>query len=300
MSTKHHPLESEALVKRYGPITALNGISLQINAGVTAVLGQNGAGKTTLIRCALGLGPPSAGNITLFGIAPRQRASRQRVGVMLQDTELPDLLSGRELITLYASYYPAPMGINALIEMTGIGAFVDQRYKKLSGGQKRRIQFAIAVVGNPDLVFLDEPTTGLDSEARKSLWDTVRGFAADGRSIVLTTHYLEEAENLCRHIAIIDHGKLIEHTTMKGLLGTLDRETFIFDLSHPLYELPPLEGLSAQRIDDHTLEIEVARGTELNGLFARLTEAGIGVRSMRNKANRLEERFVRLLGQEAT
>lgn len=227
MSTHSHPLQSRSLVKRFGDVTALNNVSLQVNAGVTAVLGQNGAGKTTLIRCALGLERPTNGDITLFGLHPSKRASRRRVGVMLQDTELPDLLTGRELITLFASYYPKPMTLDAVIDLTRIGAFIDKRYKKLSGGQKRRIQFAITVVGNPDLVFLDEPTTGLDSEARKALWDTVRGFAAEGRSIVLTTHYLEEADSLADRIVIMKAGEVIAdadaETIRAGVGGSLIR-----------------------------------------------------------------------------
>jgi ABC-2 type transport system ATP-binding protein len=209
------------LSKHYGKVVALDRVSLEIDAGVTAVLGQNGAGKTTLINCALGLTRPSAGDITLFGRAPVQRRSRQRVGVMLQDTELPDLLTGRELITLFASYYPRPLSLDEVIGLTRVGAFLDQRYKKLSGGQKRRVQFALAIVGNPDLVFLDEPTTGLDSEARKALWETVRGFAEDGRSIVLTTHYLEEADALADRVVILKRGEVIVDADAKTLRAEL-------------------------------------------------------------------------------
>ena len=209
MHAPQPPLLSQGLFKRYGDVTALSGVDLRVEAGVTAVLGQNGVGKTTLIKCALGLEQPSAGDITLFGGKPAKRLSRQRVGVMLQDTELPDLLSGRELFTLFASYYANPMPIDRLIELTRIDGFVGKRYKKLSGGQKRRIQFALAIVGNPDLVFLDEPTTGLDSGARKALWETVRGFAEAGRAIVLTTHYLEEADALADRIVILKGGEII-------------------------------------------------------------------------------------------
>jgi len=206
---KSPPLRCRQLSKRYGDTHALKAVSLELGPGVTAVLGQNGAGKTTLIRCALGLERPTSGAAELFGSAPRGRSSRLRVGVMLQDTDLPDLLTGRELITLFASYYPAPMATDALVHLTRIGPFVDKRYKKLSGGQKRRIQFAIAIVGNPDLVFLDEPTTGLDSEARRALWETVRGFVDEGRSVVLTTHYLEEADALADRVIILKQGKII-------------------------------------------------------------------------------------------
>lgn len=219
MLATNPPLHCQALIKRYGDVTALNGVSLDIGPGVTAVLGQNGAGKTTLIKCALGLETPSEGDISLFGGAPARRHSRLRVGAMLQDTELPDLLTGRELIILFASYYPSPLPLDRLIDLTRIGGFVDQRYKKLSGGQKRRIQFALAVVGNPDLVFLDEPTTGLDAGARKALWETVRGLAEDGRAIVLTTHYLEEADALADRIVILKQGDIIADANAESIRG---------------------------------------------------------------------------------
>ncbi len=202
-------LETTALTKNYGDLGALQEVSLNILPGVTALLGQNGAGKTTLINCALGLEAPSSGTISVFGAPPNNRASRQSVGVMLQDTELPDLLSSRELLELFASYYHAPMTIEAVVELAKIENFVDKRYRKLSGGQKRRIQFALAIVGDPDLVFLDEPTTGLDIEARKALWKVVRSFAKDGRSIILSTHYLEEADALADRIVILAGGKII-------------------------------------------------------------------------------------------
>jgi len=202
-------LQANALSKSYKTVQALKDISLEIGPGVTAILGQNGAGKTTFIKCALGLEKPTAGTLQMFGRSPRTRKTREHVGVMLQDTELPDLLTGRELLDLFASYYPAPMNSEAIIELAQINAFVDQRYGKLSGGQKRRIQFALAIVGDPDLVFLDEPTTGLDTEARKALWETVRSFVATGRSIILTTHYLEEADALADRIIILSHGRII-------------------------------------------------------------------------------------------
>jgi len=202
-------LELTKLTKNYGDLAALKGVSLAIQPGVTALLGQNGAGKTTLISCALGLQAPSSGKVRVFGAAPNNRAARQAIGVMLQDTELPDLLSGRELLQLFASYYHRPLAIEAVVELAQIENFVDRRYRKLSGGQKRRIQFALAIVGDPDLVFLDEPTTGLDIEARKALWKVVRSFASAGRSIILSTHYLEEADALADRIVILADGQII-------------------------------------------------------------------------------------------
>ena len=185
MSQAPHALELAALTKSYGDVEALRSVSLGIHSGVTAILGQNGAGKTTLFKCALGLEKPSGGVVEVFGGSPRKHKTRERVGVMLQDTELPDLLTGRELLELFASYYPTPMPSEKVIELAQIDAFADKRYSKLSGGQKRRIQFALAIVGDPDLVFLDEPTTGLDTDARKVLWQVVRDFAKAGRCICL-------------------------------------------------------------------------------------------------------------------
>ena len=209
MSITPIALQADALSKSYQAVEALKQISLTINPGVTAILGQNGAGKTTLIKCALGLEQPTQGSVMVFGRSPRQRIARQHIGVMLQDTELPDLLTGRELLELFASYYVTPMDADAVIELAQIEDFVDRRYRKLSGGQKRRIQFALAIVGNPDLVFLDEPTTGLDTDARKVLWDVVRSIAKSGRAIVLTTHYLEEADALADRIVIVADGSIV-------------------------------------------------------------------------------------------
>jgi len=204
------PLNVSAAKKNYSKVQALKGVSFEITrGGVVAILGPNGAGKTTLIKSALGLEKLSAGEISLFGHKPGRRAARARLGVMLQDTELPDLLTGRELLELFASYYERPLNIEEAISLAGISGFIDKRYKKMSGGQKRRIQFALAIIGDPDLLFLDEPTTGLDIEARKSLWDVVRKFSSAGKHIILTTHYIEEADMLADRIIILREGEII-------------------------------------------------------------------------------------------
>ncbi len=206
------------LHKRYGAKHALDGFSLTLPAtGVTAILGANGAGKTTFIRSVLGLTPISSGTLEVFGATPGSSVCRQRTGVMLQDADLPDLLTAREHLALFASYYPAPLPVNDAIEVCELGAFADKRYKSLSGGQKRRVQFALAVVGQPDLLFLDEPTTGLDGDARRVLWRTARTLAERGTSIVLTTHYLEEADALADHIAIIKDGKVLTHAATSDI-----------------------------------------------------------------------------------
>ncbi|MEM7764489.1 MAG: ABC transporter ATP-binding protein [Pseudomonadota bacterium] len=203
-------LRLEQLVKHYGDTEALKGIDVIIPQGqICALLGKNGAGKSTAIHCALGLAQPTEGSARVFGEVAGSLAARQRLGVMLQDADLPDNLTGREHLALFASYFNAPADIDALITETDIGEFCDQRYKKLSGGQKRRVQFAVALVGRPDILFLDEPTTGLDAQAREAVWRNIRTLATDGKTIVLTTHYLEEADVLADRICILHSGRVI-------------------------------------------------------------------------------------------
>ncbi|GAA6184417.1 MULTISPECIES: ABC transporter ATP-binding protein [Alteromonadaceae] len=203
-------LQAKNLKKSYAAIEAIKGVNFSIQgAGVFAILGQNGAGKTSLIKCALGLEKISSGDMQIMGHQPGSMNAKRQTGVILQDSDLPDLLTIREQITLFASYYPAPFSVQQTIEMCELEGFADKRYKKLSGGQKRRAQFALAIVGNPQLIFLDEPTTGLDIEARRNMWAIIRQFAKQGKSIVLTTHYLEEAENLADRIMIMNSGLIV-------------------------------------------------------------------------------------------
>ncbi len=301
-------LATVQLRKTYGTkVEALKGIDLSVEEGdFFALLGPNGAGKSTLIGIAASLVRPTSGDVRIFGksVVTERSAAVAELGLVPQEFNFNQFEKPFEILVNQAGYYGVPRKLareraEQYLNQLQLWDKREVASRTLSGGMKRRLMIARAMMHSPRLLILDEPTAGVDIEIRRSMWVYLKEINRAGTTVILTTHYLEEAENLCRHIAIIDHGRVIENTTMKGLLGTLDRETFVFDLTHPLYELPALEGLSAQRIDDHTLEIEVARGTELNGLFVRLTEAGIGVRSMRNKANRLEELFVRLLGQEA-
>ncbi|MEP4891287.1 MAG: ABC transporter ATP-binding protein [Aliiglaciecola sp.] len=207
-------LLAQDLKKSYGPVAAIKGINFSLQgAGVFAILGQNGAGKTSLIKCALGLEKVSSGNLQVIGHPPGSLQAKRQVGVILQDSDLPDLLTVREQITLFASYYPKPFSVQQTIDMCELQTFADKRYKKLSGGQKRRAQFALAIVGNPQLIFLDEPTTGLDIEARRNMWAIIRQFAEQGKTIVLTTHYLEEAENLADRIMIMNSGVIVANAS---------------------------------------------------------------------------------------
>lgn len=196
--------------KRYGAITALAGVDLSIRAGeVYALLGPNGAGKTTAISLLLGLVAPDAGVVALFGASPQRLDVRRRVGVMLQSAALPDNLNVGELILLVRSYYDAPRSVADVAALAGVTDLLRRRYGKLSGGQQRRVQFALALCGRPELLFLDEPTLGLDVEAREGFWRTIRVLIADGCAVLLTTHYLEEAEALADRVGVIMRGRLV-------------------------------------------------------------------------------------------
>jgi ABC-2 type transport system ATP-binding protein len=196
--------------KRYGAVLALDRVSLDIRPGkVLAVLGPNGAGKTTAISLLLGLIDPDGGAVSLFGCPPRSLAARSRIGAMLQTTGVPETLTAGELVGLFRSYYPQPRTVADAVALAGIGDLVHTRYGRLSGGQQRRVQFALAICGRPRILFLDEPTTGLDVGARETLWKTMRGLVADGCAVVLTTHYLEEAEALADDVRVLAHGRIV-------------------------------------------------------------------------------------------
>ncbi|HEU4663327.1 MAG TPA: ABC transporter ATP-binding protein [Dokdonella sp.] len=196
--------------KRYGGTVALDGLDLDVSGGeLLALLGPNGAGKSTAIAIALGLLRPDAGEARLFGREPAQLEARRGCGVMLQSAGLPDSLHVRELLELTRSYYAAPRTLDDCVAMAGLEGLMDRRYGRLSGGQQRRVQFALAICGAPRLLFLDEPTTGLDLEARTVLWSTIRRMVAEGCAVVLTTHYLEEAEALADRVAVLAGGRIV-------------------------------------------------------------------------------------------
>jgi ABC-2 type transport system ATP-binding protein len=212
------PARLESIRKCYGGVQALVGIDLELRPGrLLALLGPNGAGKTTAINLLLGLQAADSGAVELFGRDPRDIAARRQVGVMLQSAEVQDTLKVCELLELTRSYYPAPRSVADCVAMAGLDGLMERRYGKLSGGQQRRVQFALAVCGNPKLLFLDEPTTGLDIEARQALWKAIRVLVADGCAVLLTTHYLEEAEALADRVAVIDKGRLIAEGSVQEI-----------------------------------------------------------------------------------
>ena len=202
--------ELRDVTKRYGAVTALDSLTLGLEPGrVTALLGPNGAGKTTAVKVLLGLTRPTSGSATLFGRDPGSPEARRRTGVMLQISKVPETLRVREHVHLFCSYYPSPMTVEDALAAAGLTSVANRKYGELSGGQRQRVQFALAICGNPDLLFLDEPTVGLDVESRRGFWQEVRRLAARGRSIVLTTHYLEEADALADRVVMMNKGVVV-------------------------------------------------------------------------------------------
>jgi ABC-2 type transport system ATP-binding protein len=200
----------ESASKRYGAVLALDQVTLDLRRGeVFALLGPNGAGKTTAISLLLGLLHPDTGSAQVFGESPQSLAARRRIGAMLQTSGVPDTLTVNELINLFRSYYPRPRSVADTVALAGVADLFARRYGKLSGGQQRRAQFALAICGNPEILFLDEPTTGLDVEARVTLWKTIRQLVGEGCAVVLTTHYLEEAEALADRVSVLTRGRIV-------------------------------------------------------------------------------------------
>ena len=224
-------ISCNALVKTYGDKQAVAGIDLEVRAGTCfGLLGPNGAGKTTTVEMLEGLHPPTAGTILLFGQtwgSGQDHALRERIGVQLQDTQLGDRLHVDEVLTLFRSFYPKGRSTEELLGLLDLKAERHQQYCRLSGGQKQRVAVACALVGEPELLFLDEPTTGLDPRARQSLWRVVEEFRAGGGTVVLTTHYMEEAAVLCDELAIMDHGKIIAAGTPRSLVDGLGDVQFL-------------------------------------------------------------------------
>ncbi len=242
-------IRCQRLVKRYGELVAVAGIELEVKRGVCfGLLGPNGAGKTTTVEMLEGLQAPTSGSIELFGISwgkGQDQALRERIGVQLQATELGDRLHVDEVFRLFRSFYPRGRDAEELLDLVDLRDARHQQFSQLSGGQKQRVAVATALAGRPDLLFLDEPTTGLDPRARKQLWKIVESFRAEGGSVLPTTHYMEEAQQLCDEIAIMDHGRLMAHGTPRSLVDGLGDVQFLeFELAGEL-DSAGLEALGA-------------------------------------------------------
>jgi len=296
------------LRKVYGNgVEALKGVSLDVAAGdFFALLGPNGAGKSTLIGIVSSLVNASDGEAEVFGVSVRRERSRAMslIGLVPQELNFNTFEKPVEILVNQAGFYGVPrrIALERAEKYLGALSLWDKRdaiSRSLSGGMKRRLMIARAMMNEPRLLILDEPTAGVDIEIRRSMWGFIREINRAGTTVILTTHYLEEAEQLCRHIAIIDHGRIIENTTMRSLLATLDVEGFVLDVDDTGAQLPQLPGVRLARIDGHTLEADVPKSVDLSALFAALSSAGIRVRSMRNRSNRLEELFMRLVEKPA-
>ena len=304
-----HALEVNNLKKTYANgVEALKGISLNVEEGdFFALLGPNGAGKSTLIGIISSLVNSSSGEVKVFATSVQKQRSTAMsfIGLVPQELNFNQFEKPLEIIVNQAGYY----GIDRKTALQRAEKYLKQLQlwdkrdlvsRSLSGGMKRRLIIARAMVNEPRLLILDEPTAGVDREIRRSMWEFIREINENGTTVILTTHYLEEAEQLCRNIAIIDHGEIIQHTDMKTLLGSLDVETFVLDVREPLLTAPQIEGMELRLRDQYTLEASLPKQKSLNVLFASLDAAGIRVLSMRNKANRLEELFLRLVNKGST
>ncbi|MGH8030752.1 MAG: ABC transporter ATP-binding protein [Arenimonas sp.] len=287
-------------------VEALKGVSLRVEEGdFFALLGPNGAGKSTLIGVVSSLVNPSAGHVEVHGVdlAARRSDAMRLIGLVPQEINFNMFEQPFDICVNYAGFYGIPRAqaqVRAEAELKAAGLWGKARMmsRTLSGGMKRRLMIARAMMTRPRLLILDEPTAGVDIEIRRGMWKTLREVNAAGTTVILTTHYLEEAESLCRNLAIIDQGRIIEQGPMKSLLAMLDVEGFEFDIEGVLpATLPALENMTLHAPNDHTLTLEMPRSQDLNGVFAALSAAGIRVRSMRTQSNRLEELFVRLTGE---
>ncbi len=294
------------LAKVYkGGVEALKGISFEVRKGdFMALLGPNGAGKSTTIGIISSLINKSSGSVKIFDrdIDIDFSAAKRHIGVVPQEFNFNQFEKVGNILRAQAGYFgidrsTAAQRAEKYLKLLGLWEKEDQQSRMLSGGMKRRLMIARALVHEPQLLILDEPTAGVDIELRRSMWDFLIDLNNSGTTIILTTHYLEEAEQLCRSIAIIDHGEIVENTQMKDLLKKLDHETFILDLGTELNESISLPRCEARLIDSTTLEIDITRKQSLNEIFASLSESGIEVKSLRNKTNRLEELFVSLVAK---
>lgn len=297
-------LEIIDLVKTYPTgVKAVQGINLTVEQGdFYALLGHNGAGKSTTIGIISALVNKTSGQVKVFGydLDSNKAALKQQIGLVPQEFNFNQFERVIDVLVQQAGFY----GINksealkrAEIWLKKLNLWEKRTHltRELSGGMKRRVMIARALMHDPKLLILDEPTAGVDIELRRSLWQFLRELNEQGTTVILTTHYLEEAENLCRHIGIIQHGQLIENTTMKALLATLENEFFVLDVQKNAENRPlVIDGYAHRWLDENTLEVEVKRQQGLNKLFEQFSQQGIEVLSMRNRANRLEELFINM------
>jgi len=300
-------LSIQNLQKTYeGGFQALKGISFEVQPGdFFALLGPNGAGKSTTIGIICSLVRKTAGSVSIFGVDIDSNfpAAKRLLGVVPQEFNFSQFEKVFDIVATQGGFYGMPRKLaeertEKYLKQLGLWDKRATQARMLSGGMKRRLMIARALIHEPKLLILDEPTAGVDIELRRSMWAFLEQINTQGTTIILTTHYLEEAESLCRNIAIIDKGTIVENTSIKSLLKTLNRETFILDCSEYLDKAPGLPGFECGLLDNHSLEITVEKGQSLTEVFVELQSQGITVTSMRNRANRLEELFISMLSEE--
>ncbi len=284
-------------------VQALKGIDLVVEEGdFFALLGPNGAGKTTAIGIVTSLVNKTAGKVTVFGhdIDNDLDAAKACIGVVPQEINFNQFEKVRTIVLNQAGYYGIPRPLARVraekyLRELQLWDKRDELSRNLSGGMKRRLMIARALVHEPRLLILDEPTAGVDIEIRRSMWNFMQRINAQGTTIILTTHYLEEAERLCRNVAIIDDGKIIVNDRMSRVLRKLQVETFVINMCEEMDETPHLDGFVVRQLDEHSIEIEIGKDQNLNQVFSRLSDLNLNACSMRNKSNRLEELFMRLV-----
>ncbi len=288
-------------------IMALKGIDLDVAEGdFFALLGPNGAGKTTAIGIVTSLVNKTSGVVEVFGhdIDRELEAAKSCIGIVPQEMNFNMFEPVQTIVVNQAGFYGIPRSLakqraEKYLKQLSLWDRRNSIARSLSGGMKRRLMIARALMHEPRLLILDEPTAGVDIEIRRSMWEFLKDINEQGTTIILTTHYLEEAESLCRNVAIIDGGRIIERDSMANVLRKVQVETFVFNLKEPVAAAPAIPDFRTTLADDHTLEVEVSKGQTLNDVFAVLTARGIDVGSMRNKVNRLEELFIRLVDVNA-
>ncbi|MGB2532654.1 MAG: ABC transporter ATP-binding protein [Porticoccaceae bacterium] len=300
-SSNQSALSIASLTKTYdNNFKALNGIDLDVSQGdFFALLGPNGAGKSTTIGVICSLVRKTSGKVKIFGIDIDEdfSAAKQFVGVVPQEFNFNQFEKPIDILITQAGYYGIPASIateraEKYLKQLGLWEKHNMPSRSLSGGMKRRLMIARALIHEPQLLVLDEPTAGVDIELRRSMWTFLEEINRQGTTIILTTHYLEEAERLCRNIAIIDKGSIVQNTSIKNLIKQLNKETFVLDLKEEIKSCPALEDYPITKVDSHTLEVAVDKNKSLNNLFSVLSKQGIEIVSMRNKTNRLEELFI--------
>ncbi|MFT2111301.1 ABC transporter ATP-binding protein [Marinomonas sp. 2405UD68-3] len=300
-----HAIEISDLKKRYeSGFEALKGINLKVEEGdFFALLGPNGAGKSTTIGILCSLINKTEGKVSIFGVDIDEDFAKAKkyLGVVPQEFNFNVFETVLNIVVTQAGFYGIDRAsaferAEKYLRLLDLWDKKDTQSRMLSGGMKRRLMIARALIHEPQVLILDEPTAGVDIELRRSMWEFIKKLNEQGTTIILTTHYLEEAEQLCRNIAIINRGEIIENTSVKSLLKTLNMETFIFDVEAKISSSFVIDGYPIKRINEgHSFEVEVSKGQSINSVFSHLSEQGINVISMRNKSNRLEELFVKLI-----